>query len=190
MIKNIMKNIGTKPAGLKTELFNALKNHKKTPGYNYSDFDEKDIDNFLEVAKTDMPNASPDELKNELISRYENAAKLTAKLKEEKRNKDPKYRPEKVYEAPEEVRGDIDRPKNDYISSHNTTKNLKNNHPYADDDDIKAFYEEEIKGRGNGTEEAAKEIFSNYGNTSRYFDEWYKRNRNKKWYAETKAREK
>lgn len=70
--------LGIKPAGLKAELFNALKNHKKTPGYNYSDFDEKDIDDFLEVAKTDMPNASPDELKNELISRYENAAKLTA----------------------------------------------------------------------------------------------------------------
>ena len=89
MIKNIMKNIGPKPAGVKAELLNALKNHKKTPGYNYSDFDEKDIDDFLEVAKTDMPNASPDELKNELISRYENAAKLTSLtgLSEEQRKK-------------------------------------------------------------------------------------------------------
>lgn len=65
--------------GFKKDLFNALKNHKKTPGYNYSDFEEKDIDDFLETTKTEMPDATEDELKKELLERYENAAKLTAK---------------------------------------------------------------------------------------------------------------
>lgn len=79
VLEEINRRARAGDTGFKKDLFNALKNHKKTPGYNYSDFDEKDIDDFLEVTKTDMPNASPDELTNELISRYENAAKLTAK---------------------------------------------------------------------------------------------------------------
>lgn len=174
MIKNIMKNIGTK-----SRLNEEQRKKWEEKAANASETIAS-LSNF--IASMSKPEAKANPHADEIVEIYEKEI--------EKRNKDPKYRPEKVYEAPEEVRGDLDRPKNDYISSHNTTKNLKNNHPYADDDDIKAFYEEEIKGRGNGTEEAAKEIFSNYGNTSRYFDEWYKRNRNKKWYAETKAREK
>lgn len=82
MIKNIMKNIGTKP-NVKAELFEALKTHKKTPGYNYSDFDEKDVEDFLETAKTELPGASTEDLKKELLARYENAARLTAPTKDE-----------------------------------------------------------------------------------------------------------
>lgn len=122
MIKNIMKNIGPKPAGVKAELLNALKNHKKTPGYNYSDFDEKDIDDFLEVAKTDMPNASTDELKNELISRYENSAKLTSKDHgdEEKLNSwwTEKDVVEEMPEGWEKLEGALTAP-NGYIVIHN-----------------------------------------------------------------------
>ena len=102
-----------------------------------------------------------------------------------KREKNPGYRPEKVYsDTPSESKPAKKSTPDSFIENHITTKKIKNNHPYASNEDIQAFYNEEIKGRGDGSKEAAEKIFSNYGNTGRYFDQWYKRNRNKKWYAE------
>lgn len=84
----------------------------------------------------------------------------------------------------------------DFLENHDTTKNILLQHPFATKEDVFAFFNEDILGRGNrlmktknlSSLEAAKEIYENLINCCGYFDTWYKNNRNSKWYAEMREK--
>lgn len=77
------------------------------------------------------------------------------------------------------------------ILNSDTSLNIKIQHIYSNDSDLLDFFVEDIIGRGDGSIEFATKIYTTYlDNAFMYFDKWYKYQRNRKWYAEERERNK
>lgn len=77
--------------------------------------------------------------------------------------------------------------KTEDILKTSTAQTIKRSRNGVTDDDVVRFFNEEIKGRGNGTDAHALRIFGNTSQMMTQFDQWYKREKSRK--AEQKGKD-